>query len=60
MSTKKKRGRPLKQETPLEVQISIRLTDREAQNLAMYAWRHEMTMADVVRDALSVLSITGI
>jgi hypothetical protein len=44
----------------LDVSITFRFTEQEAQNLALYAWRYQLSMADVVRDALSLLSVTGI
>jgi hypothetical protein len=56
----RKKGRPLKGHAPLDVSLTIRLSEREAQNLAYYAFRHDMSMGDVIRDALDILSISGL
>jgi hypothetical protein len=58
--SKKKRGRPLKEDAALEVQVSFRLDARAAEALKDYAWRHDLSPSDVIRDALDLLSITGL
>ena len=57
---RKTMGRPLKGAEPLDVSITIRLTEREAANLAFYCLRHDTTVSAVVRDSLDLLSITGL
>lgn len=56
----KKRGRPLKGLGPLDCSISIRLSERERENLLHWCWRFDESPSDVVRDALRLLSITGL
>jgi len=58
--TKPKRGRPLKDKDPLTTQISFRLSEREAQNLLFYCWRHDLKPSEAIRDCLDILSITGL
>ena len=54
-----KRGRPLKGREALSDSFTFRLSERECQNLRDYAWRHDQAPSDVIREALSLLSITG-
>jgi hypothetical protein len=58
--SKKRRGRPLKEDKPLEVQVSFRLDERSAEALKDYCWRHDLSPSEVIRDALDLLSITGL
>ena len=55
-----KRGRPLKGAAPLNASISVRMTERERDNLLTWCWRYEESPSDVVREALRVLSISGL
>jgi hypothetical protein len=54
-----KLGRPLKGNEALSDSFTFRLSERECQCLRDYAWRHDQAPSDVIREALSLLSITG-
>jgi hypothetical protein len=59
LGTKARLGRPLKGDEPLTENVTFRLTAREAQCLKDWAFRYDQQPSDVLRWALSVLSITG-
>jgi len=56
----KKKGRPLKEEEELTEQVSFRLSKRQADCLRDWCWRFDQAPSDVIRDALALLSITGL
>jgi len=58
--TKRKPGRPLKNDTHLSESVTLRLTEREMQNLKDYCFVYGYTVSDVVRWALDTLSVTGL
>ena len=61
MSSKtSKRGRPLKGAEPLNTSITIRLSERERENLLTWCWRFDESPSDVIRDALRLLAVTGL
>ena len=60
MGTKARLGRPLKGDEPLTENVTFRLSAREAQCLKDWAFRYDQPPSDVLRWALSVLSITGL
>lgn len=53
----KKRGRPLESPLPRDTLINLRLNSREAECLQMYSWRYDVSMSEVIRQALMILSI---
>ena len=57
---KKKLGRPLKGGAALTEQVNFRLTENEAQCLKDYSWRYDMSPSEVIREALYILSVTGL
>ena len=57
MSNKKKKGRPIESPMPRDSVIGIRMNDTEVKCLSDYAWRYEMSMSEVVRQSLELLSI---
>ena len=50
-------GRPLKGPEPLTESFAFRLSEREKQILMDFAWRHDLSPSDIVRDALRVLGV---
>ena len=61
MSQKKQKlGRPLKGGAALTEQVNFRLTENEAQCLRDYSWRYDISPSDVIREALYILSVTGL
>jgi hypothetical protein len=50
-------GRPLKGTEPLTESFAFRLSEREKQVLMDFAWRHDLSPSDIVRDSLRVLGI---
>ena len=58
MSTKKKRkGRPLSSPMPRDNLIGVRLNDKEVECLSSYAWRYDISLSEVIRQALEILSV---
>ena len=57
--SKKKRGRPfINPDEPLDQQLTFRLSQREAELLDLYCWRHDISEGSAIRFALDVLGIT--
>ena len=57
MSHQKKKGRPLASPLPRDNFVSLRLNSVEAKALNDYAWRYDMSMGEVIRQALMILSV---
>ena len=58
---KQKLGRPFKNgSSRLTEQVNFRLTENEAQCLKDYSWRYDMSPSEVIREALYILSVTGL
>ena len=57
MSKKKQVGRPLESPQARDNIIGIRLNETELMCLSQYCWRYELSMSEVIRQALEVLSV---
>ena len=50
-------GRPLRDTTPSNQTVTIRLSERESELLDVYSERYELTKSDAIRFACDVLGL---
>ena len=50
-------GRPLSSPEVRDNVIGLRLNDTEVRSLSNYGWRYDLSMSEVIRQSLMILSI---